>query len=60
MKTKYKPGREGTGEHRRMFWWGIKLGDNKYRNKFADIPPLNLAQTEAIEQQQAKKALHTQ
>jgi putative DNA primase/helicase len=58
MKTRYKSGRESTGK-RRMFWWGIKLGDNnnnKYKDKFADIPPLNLAQTETIEQQQQRQA----
>jgi putative DNA primase/helicase len=54
IKIRYKPGREGTGE-RRTVWWGIKLG-NKYSDKFTDIPPLNLTQTETIEQHhQAKK-----
>jgi putative DNA primase/helicase len=56
MKTRYKPGREGTGE-RRTFWRGIKL-ENKYRDKFDDRPPLNLAQTETIEQQTKKPYLH--
>jgi P4 family phage/plasmid primase-like protien len=40
MKERYKEGREGMGE-RRTFWWGVKLVD-KYREQFADNPPLEL------------------
>jgi P4 family phage/plasmid primase-like protien len=42
MKQKYKEGREGTVK-RRTFWWGVKLVD-KYRDQFADDPPLHLGQ----------------
>ena len=42
MKERDKEGREGTGK-RRTFWWGVKLVD-KYREQFADNPPLELHQ----------------
>jgi hypothetical protein len=40
MKERHKEGREGMGK-RRTFWWRIKLVD-KYREQFADNPPLEL------------------
>jgi P4 family phage/plasmid primase-like protien len=47
MKERYKDGREGMGE-RRTFWWGVKLVD-KYREQFADNPPLELHQLQERE-----------
>jgi P4 family phage/plasmid primase-like protien len=47
MKQKYKEGREGTGK-RRTFWWGVKLVD-KYRDQFADDPPLQLGHSGEID-----------
>jgi P4 family phage/plasmid primase-like protien len=47
MKERYKEGREGMGK-RRTFWWGVKLVD-KYREQFADNPPLELYQLQKRE-----------
>jgi len=42
MNKEFKEGREGKGK-RRTFWWGVKLID-KYRDQFADDPPLEIGQ----------------